>query len=197
MLVRVAAVMRGRAGTVPERLGVRAHSALPSETMCSTGRPVSLRSRSIRSRRSQPERALGNVETMISSTRSSWVASIAEVYGSGCTTWPCAVDPLRPELRERAAKPPRGLGARHVARLRRHDQEARRPLRGTLADAVEKLLRDHGLVRDHEDVPLELDRIVVAGDDVAHRQPARGLRDLADDVAAQSSPSAERGGSRR
>jgi len=62
---------------VVERLGVGVtrHYAVTSTgastSTCSTGRFVSVRSRCSRSRRSQPERAPGNVDTMISSTRSS------------------------------------------------------------------------------------------------------------------------------
>ena len=97
MLVRVAVPMcRAR----PARRARSRRS--PSETTWSMGSPVSVRRRSIRSRRSQPERACGNVETMISSTRSSWVASIVAVYGSGWTTCPCASIPSSAAARARA-----------------------------------------------------------------------------------------------
>src|SRR5581483_3283337 len=77
--------------------GVRFHYAgtpasVPATT-CSTGTPAFSRRRSTRSFRSQPERSCGNVETMISSIRSSRTACIAAVYGSGCATWPCASMP--------------------------------------------------------------------------------------------------------
>jgi putative peptidoglycan lipid II flippase len=66
-----------------ERLGVGAHPGDPtvagSVTTCSTGTSASVRSRPTRSRRSQPDRSPENVETMISSTRSSWTTSIAAV----------------------------------------------------------------------------------------------------------------------
>src|SRR5207237_2762750 len=92
-----AVVDRGRmqvrvAVAVAVGFGGRAHESPASGwlTTCSTGSPVSVFSRSIRSRRSQPDRACGKVETMISSIRSSWTAFVAAVNGSGSTTWPCA-----------------------------------------------------------------------------------------------------------
>ena len=178
MLVRVSArVRRDRCGSACALMSA------PSETTWSTGRPVSLRSRPTRSRRSQPERALGKVETMISSTRSSCVASIVAVNGSGWTTWPCASIPSERSSESARRRRLVGLGARYVARLRRDDQEARRALRGPRANAVEQLLRDDGLVRDDEDVAARSVG-VVGRDHVAHRDVAGGLRDVADDVAA-------------
>ena len=77
----------------------------------------------------QPARALraGNVETMISSTRSSRMACMAAVYGSGWAIWPCTSMPRRgaPSARAAAAARPRGAGLPWIA-LRRDDQEARR-----------------------------------------------------------------------
>ena len=52
-------------------------SAARSTTTCSTGRPVSWRSFSGRSRRSQPELAAGSVETITSSIPSEAIASTA------------------------------------------------------------------------------------------------------------------------
>ena len=71
---------------------------------------LSARSRPTRSRRSQPERSPGKVETMISSIRSSRIACIAAVYGSGCAIWPVGVDPsarsVAKRLRADVAPPP-------------------------------------------------------------------------------------------
>src|SRR5581483_380168 len=64
-----------------------------SDSTWSTGRLVSARSRPSRSRRSQPERAFGKVETMISSTRSSSIVCITAEYGSGCEICPCTSNP--------------------------------------------------------------------------------------------------------
>src|SRR5581483_4024465 len=72
-----AVVDRWRA-VMPVRFRGCGHSADPEMT-CSTGSPVSLRRRAIRSRRSQPLRSPGNVETMISSTRSSFTACFVAV----------------------------------------------------------------------------------------------------------------------
>ena len=61
---------------------------------CSTGSPVASRSRVTTSLRSQLEpTSPGKVETMISSTRSSWTACIAAVYGSGWAICPWASIP--------------------------------------------------------------------------------------------------------
>ena len=73
----------------------RAASAAPSRPTCSTGsfgvvaQPLRRGSCAASCERSAP----ANVETMISSTRSSWTACIAAVYGSGCAIWPCASMP--------------------------------------------------------------------------------------------------------
>ena len=64
-----------------------------SATTCSTGSPDASRMRSIRSRRSQPDRAAGNVEMMIPSGSYSRNASIAAAYGSGSPTSPTASIP--------------------------------------------------------------------------------------------------------
>ena len=60
--------------------------------------------------RSQPDASPWNVETMISSTRSSRTASSVAVYGSGCAIWPCASMPAPRSSRAHAAggAPPRG-----------------------------------------------------------------------------------------
>ena len=119
-----------------------------------TGSPVWERSRPTRSRRSQPERSPGNVDTMSSSVRSSSMASMAATNGSGCAIWPCDLDPLRAEDGKGGAEP--ALGLRMLApsgvALRADDEEARRPLICPRAYAVEKLLVEHGLVCDDEDV---------------------------------------------
>ena len=57
--------------------------------------------RSTRSRRSQPERVAGWVETMISSGRYSATASIAAVKGSGSPTSPSTSMPCRRHERAR------------------------------------------------------------------------------------------------
>src|SRR5262245_50357758 len=62
-------------------------------TTCSTGTPESFWSRWIRSFRIHGDSAGSKVETMISSTRSSSIACIAAVYGSGWATCPCASIP--------------------------------------------------------------------------------------------------------
>ena len=102
-----------------------------STSTCSTGRPVSLRSRSTRSPRSQLEVfSPGKVETMISSTRSSWTAWAAAVNGSGCATWPCASmpSPRRIVSARRRRRSASGC-SRGVVALRRDDQERDGPLR--------------------------------------------------------------------
>ena len=104
--------------------------------------------------------------------------------GIGMDDLAVGVDPLGAQLRERAAQPPGSLGMGEVVGLRRHDQEARRPLRRARAHPVEQRLGDDRLVRDDEHVGLESRRVVV-GDDVADRQAPGRARDLADDVAAQ------------
>ena len=123
---------------------------------CSTGSPSPCCSRSTRSPRSQPELSGSNVETMISSTRSSCTACIAALNGSGCAIWPCASIPSPRSVASARLQPPLGLGmvaCRRVA-LRRDDEEARRPRRRALADLRQQRLADHRLVRDHEHVLL-------------------------------------------
>ena len=100
-------------------------------------------------------RCSGNVETMISSTRSSWTACIAAVNGSGCAIWPCASIPSPRSSRQRLPQPPLGLRVRAPAPGRSAGEMIRK-LAGAapraLADAVEQRLAEHGLVRDHEHV---------------------------------------------
>ena len=62
--------------------------------MCSTGTSTDSPTRSIRSRRSQPEDVAGNVEMMISSGSYSPTASIVAVYGSGSPTSPMTSMPV-------------------------------------------------------------------------------------------------------
>src|SRR5262249_11867084 len=93
------ALVRDRRAVVIGVCGGGAHTApatllSASTTTCSTGTPESLRKRPTTSRRSQLLAfSPGKVETMISSTRSSAIACMAAVYGSGCATWPCASMP--------------------------------------------------------------------------------------------------------
>src|SRR5262245_47600344 len=87
-----------RDGRLALILGVRAHASAPalsiSTSTYSTGTPASFRRRPIRSRRSQLDPApAGNVETRISSTRSSRTACMTALYGSGCATCPCTSRP--------------------------------------------------------------------------------------------------------
>src|SRR4051812_38207771 len=77
---------------VEMRFGVRDHQAFTnsgtSTSTCSTGSFVSVRRRSSKLRRSQPDRSPGNVETITSSTRSSSIVCATAEYGSGCEIWP-------------------------------------------------------------------------------------------------------------
>jgi hypothetical protein len=61
--------------------------------MCSTGLPVSCSMRSTRSRRSQPDRVCGSVETMISSAGKVASASEVAVKGSSSPTSPVSSMP--------------------------------------------------------------------------------------------------------
>ena len=130
---------------------------------------------------------------MISSTRSSWTACTAAVYGSGWATWPCASIPSRAGAPARAAggAPPPGGRPRRVA-LRRDDQEARRrPLR-PLPDPLQQRIADDGLVRDHEHVrrPPSPSRSTTTCS--TGRSPA-ALRMRVDDVRGAASPDFWRG----
>ena len=148
-----------------------------------------------RSRRSQPLRSPGNVETMISSTRSSFTACIAAVYGSGCTTWPCASMPSpRSSVSARRRRRSASVVLLAVA-LRRDDQEARRALRGARADPLEQLVGDDGLVRDHEHVRLAAR--VALDDDVLDRDAAGDPLDVPDHVPPHPAGALPRRGSRR
>ena len=125
-------------------------------TCCDRAGPSPCASRATRSRRSQPLRSPGNVETMISSIRSSFVACIAAVNGSGWTIWPCASMP----------SPRSSVSAR---RRRRSASVSSSPSRSACGATIRKLagpslarvrirasssLGDDGLVRDHEHVRL-------------------------------------------
>ena len=158
------------------------------------GRPVSLRRRSTRSRRSQPLRSPGKVETMISSTRSSFTTWRGGGVRVGVHDLAVRVDALAAQLGEREAQPAVGVGVLFVVALRRDDQEARRPLRGALADAVEQLVRDDGLVRDHEHVRLALSR---APTTTCFDRDTAGDRSMSRRRRGASSPSAPRRASRR
>ena len=127
-----------------------------STTTCSTGTPASLRRRPTRSRRSQPARCSGKVETMISSTRSSWTTCIAAVYGSGCATWPCASIPSERsvESASRSRRSASGCSAASGSLCGLTIRNVARPSRGPAPDAVEERRAEHGLVRDHEHVRL-------------------------------------------
>ena len=106
------AVVDRRRAVVLVRLGcalMRSPPARTGEITWSTGRPVSLRSRSTRSRRSQPLFSPGNVETMISSTRSSWTTCHRRRVRIGVDDLPVRVDPLAAQLGERAAQPAVGV----------------------------------------------------------------------------------------
>ena len=61
--------------------------------MCSTGSPEAIWTRSIRSRRSQPECVVGCVETITSLGRCSPIASIVARNGSASPTAPLASMP--------------------------------------------------------------------------------------------------------
>ena len=117
------------------------------------GRPVSLRSRSTRSRRSQPLRSPGNVETMISSTRSSLTACMRGGVRVGVHDLAVRVDALAAQLGERAAQAAVG-----VVVLARRRSAARRsgsspgPARRAARMRSSSSSRDDGLVRDHEHV---------------------------------------------
>src|SRR5438067_1284960 len=123
-----AEVRRGRS-VVLEVLCVRRHYAVTpagaSTSTWSTGSFVSVRRRSTRSRRSQPERACGNVDTISSSTRSSSVAWITAVYGSGWAICPWA---SRPSDRSRV-----------TARSRRFSASSYEPPASPCGDRMRKL----------------------------------------------------------
>ena len=72
-----------------------ASASTGSTTTCWTGRSAPLSMRPTTLRRSQPEVAAGKVETMISSTCSSWTTLSAAVTGSGSPMWPVASTPSR------------------------------------------------------------------------------------------------------
>ena len=119
--------------------------------------PCPSRSRWTTSLRSQLERASpGNVETMISSTRSSWTACIAAVYGSGCAIWPCASMPAPRSAASVRRRRRSASGCPAVCRslCGADDQEARRRPRRALLDLREQRLVRDRLVRDHEHVRL-------------------------------------------
>ncbi len=94
------------------------------------------------------------------------------------------VDALRPKLGECTAQPSGRLRVRELVALRRHDEEARRPLAGAATDALEQGGREHRLVRDNEHVLLRLARLL-GGHNVLDGNAWRGARDLSDDIAPQ------------
>ena len=92
--------VRGRRAVVVVRSASRVRTqARPARGSGSTVDVLDRQAGRVRSRcddvLAQPARSAwpGNVETMISSTRSSWTACIAAVYGSGWAIWPCASIP--------------------------------------------------------------------------------------------------------
>ena len=114
--------------------------------------------------------APGKVETMISSTRSSWTACIAAAYGSGCAIWPCASMPAPRSsasarrsrrsasgcplgrrslcgatIRKLAGTPRRALADRREQRLAEHASRSRprgrSPRRGLLASGRRRRAR--------------------------------------------------------
>ena len=180
MLVRVAAVMRGAAWPIGSACAL---IRLSSETTCSTG-SAGLAAQALDQVAAQPAGA-GARERRDDDLVDPLVVGRLHRGRERIRVddLPVGVDPLRAELRERAPKAAGGLGARDVARLRRDDQEARRALRGPRADVVEQLLRDHGLVRDDEDVRARPWRRRPATTWRTGMSPA-ALRDVADDVAA-------------
>ena len=95
--------LRGRSRLSPDL-------RMSSTTTCSTGTSMRSRSRSTRSRRIQPERVRGSVETMISAGGSlDSTTSSTAVYGSRSTTWPW------PACRPRAAPPASARAGARVA----------------------------------------------------------------------------------
>ena len=104
--------------------------------------------------RSHGDRDGAKVDTMISSTRSSAMASSAAENGSGWATWPCASIPsprssASARLSRRSAS---GCSACVGIALRRDDQEARAAARGALANPVQQRVAHDRFVREHEDV---------------------------------------------
>ena len=150
-LVRRAAA-RGRARRVrrPTPLGRRL-APRPGSTD-DVRRPGSSDPLSIRpttSRRSQPEVASGNVETMISSTCSSWTALSAAVTGSASPMWPVASTPASRRAgasarSSRSCTPGSSAGATSVNSVG--------AACAALADRLEQRPAHDRLVRDHEHV---------------------------------------------
>ena len=109
------------------------------------------RSRPTRSRRSQPERCSGKVETMISSTRSSRDGLHRRRVRIGVRDLAVRLDPLAAQLGERAPQPPLGVGVRRRASgrsagRRSGSSPARCAARSRIA--LEQRLAEHRLVRD-------------------------------------------------
>ena len=131
-----------------------------SATTCSTGRPVASRTRSIRSRRSQPERVAGYVEMMISSGRYAWTASIVAEYGVGVADLADRVDVLGASELEREVDPRLGgvehrVVVDHEPRPRpvlgRDEHEPHVALGGSFADRLEQRAAAERLVGDDQD----------------------------------------------
>ena len=156
---------------------------------CSTGRPLSERRRPTRSRRSQPERAPGNVETMISSVRSSRIACIAAVKGSGCAIWPWTSMPSArsSESAARRRRSASGCSERDGSLCGSDDEEAGAPLLRAGANALEERLAEDGLVGHDEDVRAGATGDVA--DDVLDRPSAGSPADLLEQVLAEPSRS--------
>ena len=142
------AVVDRRRAVVRASCDVRVMRARPGPRVGATRRarpagPCPSAARSTRSRRSQPERSPGNVETMISSTRSSWTACMRGGVRVGVRDLPVRVDALAAQLGERAAqaaaRPPGA--ARRVALRRRRSGSSPALARGARADPVEQLGR--------------------------------------------------------
>ena len=137
-------------------LGVRdrrhqagASASAGSVTTCLTGSSDPLSIRPTTSRRSQPEVAFGNVETMISSTCSSWTALSAAVDRVGVADVPGRSMPASLQLRQRAVEPraPTPGSSAGATRVKSAGRAWR-----ALANRLEQRPADDRLVRDHEDV---------------------------------------------
>ena len=88
--------------------GLGAAEAGDWATTCSTGLPDALRTRSMRSARSQPERVSGSVEMMMSSTRKNCTPFIVATKGSGRPDHPGREQPLGPHAVHELGQPRAG-----------------------------------------------------------------------------------------
>ena len=164
---------------------MRAPPRAPRRRRAGPGARSAARSRPTRSRRSQPERSPGNVETMISSVRSSSTASIAADERVRVCDLAVHVDALRAQHRERRAETALRLGMlARVGSLCGHTmRKLAAPSCARCPNAVEQRLAEHGLVGDDEDVRAGSPAHV--GHDVLDGPIARGLADLVDEVLPQ------------